>query len=88
MTRHVRARFWAEALMVSLSGLLFVVTLIWRQWIEVVFGVDPDHHSGSFEWAIVAVLLVGLLGCGWLARVEWRYRGRRTWVPSHGKGIR
>jgi hypothetical protein len=34
------------------SGLLFVVTLIWKDWIELVFHVDPDRGNGALEWAI------------------------------------
>jgi hypothetical protein len=34
-----------------------VLTFAWRDWIEAIFRVDPDRHSGALEWAIVAVLL-------------------------------
>jgi hypothetical protein len=56
----------------ALSGVLASATVVWRDWIEVVFGVDPDRHSGALEWAIVAALVVGALGCGVLARSAWR----------------
>jgi len=51
---------------------LGVVTLFWRDWIEAVFGVDPDHGNGSAEWLAVAGLFVlaGMLGVS--ARFEWR----------------
>lgn len=72
MNPLLRVRFWTETAFAALSGALFVVTLFWRDWIEAVFGVDPDRHSGALEWAIVAVLLVVTLLFGLLARAEWR----------------
>jgi hypothetical protein len=65
-------RFWLETVMASITGVLFVVTLVWRDWIEEVFGVDPDAHSGSLEWIIVAVCLVSAVVLSSLARSEWR----------------
>ncbi len=55
-----------------LTAELFVLTLIAREWIELLFGVDPDSGDGSLEAAIVAVLLVATVAFAWLARVEWR----------------
>ena len=34
---------WIERGLAVASGLLFVVTLISKEWIEIVFGVDPGH---------------------------------------------
>jgi hypothetical protein len=51
---------------------IFAVTLFWPDWIELVFGADPDEGNGAVEWAIVAVsgalALVSIL----IARTEWR----------------
>lgn len=65
-------RFWAEAVLAGLSAFLFLLTLVWRDWIEGVFGFDPDHHNGSLEWLIVAFMLVAALSFGALARSHWR----------------
>jgi hypothetical protein len=70
--KHPRARFWVEAGMASLTGSLAVLTLVWRDWIEGVFGFDPDHHNGSFEWGLVAVCLVATVALASLARREWQ----------------
>ncbi len=72
MRRTVRIRFWIEAALASLTAVLFVLTLISREWIEWLFGVDPDAGDGSLEWAIVGVLLVATVVFTWFARVEWR----------------
>lgn len=75
MTRGLGARFWIEAALAAVGGCLFAVTLFWRDWIEATTGYDPDRHSGSTEWAIVALLLVATLVFSLLARMEW---GRRS----------
>ena len=67
-------RFWVEAGLAALAAILVVVTLIWREWIEAIFKVDPDGGDGSLEWAIVAALLATSLTLSLLARVEWRRR--------------
>lgn len=51
---------------------LFVVTVFYRDWIEVVFRVDPDNRSGALEWLIVGAFLVVTIALFTLARYEWR----------------
>ena len=72
MKSIVRTRFWLEATLASLCGFLAVLTLFWRDWIETMTGFDPDHHNGSIEWAIVAVLVGVCVVVGGAARSEWR----------------
>ena len=72
MNPSVRARFWLETALASACGILAVLTLFWRDWIEALTRFDPDHHSGSVEWAIVAVLFALCLAAGVAARAEWR----------------
>lgn len=50
-------RIRLESALAIASGTLCVLTFAWRDWIEAIFRVDPDRHSGALEWAIVAVLL-------------------------------
>jgi hypothetical protein len=72
MTHRVRTRFWLETTLAGVTFAALLLTLISRDWIETVFGVDPDHHSGSLEWAIVAVSLAASVSLATLAAKEWR----------------
>ncbi len=65
-------RFWLEAGLAAVSAVLLLATLLWRDWIEIVLRVDPDHGSGSLEWSIVAVTALAAITFSILARVEWR----------------
>lgn len=71
-TSSVRTRFWVEAAVAFAVGFLAVLTLFWRDWIEAISGFDPDQHSGSAEWAIVAGLAALCLVAASVARIEWR----------------
>jgi hypothetical protein len=68
----MRPGFWAAVVGGCAAGLLAVTTLVSREWIELAFGVDPDHGSGSLEWTIVAALALVAIACLWWARGEWR----------------
>ncbi len=70
MGKHIRIKFWIESIAGSLAAALGLLTLVWRDWIEAIFGVDPDHHNGSLEWIIVSALLAVAAGCGALARAH------------------
>jgi hypothetical protein len=67
----MRARFWAEAGLAALTGALFVLTLLWHDWLEA-FGFDPDNHNGTVEWLIVVALFVLCVVFSYSARLEWR----------------
>jgi len=72
MSRRVRSRFWLELGLASLTGVLFLITLVSRDWIEAVFRWDPDRHSGSLEWGIVLGLLALTILAAGTAYAEWR----------------
>ena len=70
-----RYQIWlarVETSLAVLTGVLGVLTLFWRDWIEVLTGWSPDHHSGSAEYALVAVLLVASVSCATAARGTYR----------------
>jgi hypothetical protein len=72
MRKTLRPLFWLETSMATITGILFVITVVWRDWIELVFGIDPDKSNGSLEWLIVGALLVVTLALFTLAGFEWR----------------
>ena len=72
MRNALRQRFWLETGMAIVTGIVFVITLVQRDWIEIVFGVDPDQGNGSLEWLIVGALLVVSITLFTLASYEWR----------------
>jgi hypothetical protein len=72
MTGRVTFRIWAETVVGAAAGALGLITLFWKDWLEAIFGWDPDHHNGSAEWLVVVGLLLVAVALGVLAR--WEYR--------------
>jgi hypothetical protein len=70
----VRARFWVESILGIAAAALSLLTLVWREWIEAIFRIDPDGGSGAAEWAAVGVLAVASIACSLLAARERRAR--------------
>ena len=73
-------RFWLEVALAGIAAILFVLTLVWHDWIEA-FGIEPDGGNGSLEWVVVGVFAVAALVCAALARAEWR-RSRPAQAPA------
>jgi len=65
------ARYWVECGLAMFSAAMLAVTVAWPDWVEGVFGVDPDAGSGALEWGLVAALLGVTLMFGLLARREY-----------------
>lgn len=72
MKKGLRPWFYPEAILGIMTGVLFVVTLFYRDWIEALFHVDPDQGSGALELGIVVALLAVTVVMTLLARYEWR----------------
>jgi undecaprenyl pyrophosphate phosphatase UppP len=72
MSQALRPRFWIEAILGFATGILAIVTLFWHDWLEAIFGVDPDKGNGSAERLIVIILLIVTLALGIGVRFEWR----------------
>ena len=71
MTR--RTRFRIEAALAAISGIFFLLTVFWEDWIEIIFGVDPDNGDGSAEWKIAVGAAVLTVIFAVLARIDWRH---------------
>jgi len=68
----MRRRFWLETGMAIVTSIVFVITLVHNDWIEVAFGVEPDSNNGTLEWLIVGVLVFVSITLFALASYEWR----------------
>ena len=72
MQSGLRHRFWLESVLALITGAAAVITLFWHDWIEALTGWDPDHHTGSTEWAIVAALLIAAIAMGFVTHYHWK----------------
>ena len=72
MEKVLRRRFWLEAGVAIATGIMFVITLAWHDWIEIIFNVDPDEGSGLVEWSIVGALLIVTITLCILSYYEWQ----------------
>jgi hypothetical protein len=76
--RDVRTRFWLEAALATISGLLAVATIVWPDWVELIFGIEPDAGSGSFEVAVTLIAIAATILFVLSAGMEWRRRRIET----------
>ncbi len=68
----LRVRTWVTTILSVLSLVLLVLTAAVPDWIEVVFGADPDHGNGSAELLITIGLAVLAVTSGARAVLSWR----------------
>jgi hypothetical protein len=66
--RSAQIRFRIEVALAVVAAALAFLTLVTQEWVEVLFGIDPDKGSGGFEWAIVIALLVAAAALAAIAR--------------------
>lgn len=71
MPSHAALARIASAL-AALAALAAAVTIIVPDWIEAVFGVDPDAHSSAAEWGITLLLAAVAVCLGLFARRHHR----------------
>ncbi|MGA7203591.1 MAG: hypothetical protein WBX27_03050 [Specibacter sp.] len=63
--------FWIQTVLSAVTLVAAAVTALWPDWIELVFGADPDAGSGAVEWALVGGLLIASLTLAAFARRGW-----------------
>jgi hypothetical protein len=86
--------FWTKTSTGGLAACVFGLTLAWPQWIEAVFGADPDGGSGQAEWGVTAALAMFVVVMFVAARREWnrdrdqrpRHDGVRKFARRNGIG--
>jgi hypothetical protein len=71
-----------EVALTVVVGVLAVVTIFWRDWIEVLTGWDPDHHNGTAEIYIVIGLALVAVALGLVTRLSWKRDRARRAVPA------
>jgi hypothetical protein len=74
MQNDRRIVLWFEVVVAVIAGALGVLTVFYADWIETVFGIDPDHHGGQLEWGVVGLLVVASLVSGRRAHAHMRRR--------------
>lgn len=79
-----RTRVALETALAAIFAAIFFVTMFWPDWIELVFGADPDEGNGEFEWAIVAISGVLAIALIVAARMEWRRQDSANRAISRG----
>jgi hypothetical protein len=72
MKRNLARPFWIELGLAGSSAFLAIITLLWPDWIEIVFNIDPDMGNGSLERALVGLSFVLAVAFVALAHREWR----------------
>jgi len=75
-------RYWIECTFAGLSACLLILTLAVPEWIEVIFGVDPDGGNGSLEITILSACLIVTIVASVAARREWNNRLRNAPEPT------
>jgi hypothetical protein len=72
MERRLRTRVLLQTVLAAAGLVLSLLTMVWPEWIEELFGVEPDGGSGALEWLIALGLLAAAATLALLA-----HRGRR-----------
>jgi uncharacterized membrane protein YedE/YeeE len=76
----LRARI--EVVLAAILGVATILTAVWPDWIEGLFGFDPDGGNGTTEWWIVLGLAVATIAVAALARRDLRVVRRRMSIGT------
>jgi hypothetical protein len=70
--RHSKVRVQLEMAVALCAGILGILTIFWRDWIEALTGWNPDQHNGGMEWIVVGVFLAVAVAMGLAACRHWK----------------
>ena len=69
-SKTLTRRIWTETALATLTAAIALLTIVWPDWIEVIFGVDPDGGNGALEWGFVGLSAFASLMFGLRARAD------------------
>lgn len=72
----LRPRFWLEVALAILTAATAIATIVWGDWIELVFGIEPDEGNGTLELGVTLTIAVVSAILAMAARADWRSAGR------------
>jgi hypothetical protein len=81
MTHRRSLRLRIEAALGAVSAVLLALTLAIPNWIERIFGFEPDGGDGSAEWGLAISLAIATLVL-FADAYRLRSRSARTSVPT------
>jgi hypothetical protein len=84
MTNKLPLRFWLETACGAVSAVVFAMTLVWPDWIERFFEVEPDAGDGTAEWGWAIAFAVVAFVCFADAGRAWRRSARARALPKAG----
>jgi hypothetical protein len=67
-----KTRLALNTALAAINAAIFVATVFWPDWIELVFGVEYDEGNGQFECTIMVISGLLSLASIILARIQWR----------------
>lgn len=67
----IRARFLTGAAVPAAISFMAVLTAIRHNWIELLFGIDPDAGNGALEWTFVLVPALIAVASAVVAYRKW-----------------
>jgi hypothetical protein len=69
--KPTKVRVGVEMVLALIAGLLGILAMFRRDWIEALTGWDLDHGNGSVEWLIVVAMLAAAIAIGIIALRHW-----------------
>jgi hypothetical protein len=72
----MRPRFWLEVALAILTATAAIATIMWPEWIELLFGIEADESNGTLELGVTLLIAIVSTILAMAARTEWQ-RGWR-----------